>query len=138
MYGDQEPKAAFAELGSTPDEASLSYLLWGCDTIEDVMNLVEPRIERKELDISQYVEIMQKLQVGITVTIYFLTFRTPENLAVIYLEFKQRVQTLEYMYFVKKLQMEKQTVKTLIRLLWVRDQSYQGLHCLPRPICPKT
>ena len=113
MYGDQEPKAGFAELGSTPDEASLSYLLWGCDTIEDVMNLVEPRIERKELDISQYVEIMQKLQVGIT--IYFLNFYTPENLTVIYLKFKQRVQTLEY--FVKKLQMEKQTVKTLIRLL---------------------
>ena len=63
MYGEQDPKAAFAEQDSTPEKASLSYLLWGCDTVEDVMNLVEPRLERKELDISQHIEIMQKLQV---------------------------------------------------------------------------
>ena len=31
----------------------------------------------------------------------------------------------------------KQTVKTLIRLL-LKEQSDLGLHCLPRPVCPKT
>ena len=36
-----------------------------------------------------------------------------------------------------KMQMVLQTVKTLIRLL-LEEQSDQGLHCLPRPICPKT
>ena len=34
------------------------------------------------------------------------------------------------------MQIEKQTVKTLIRLL-VMEQSDLGLHCLPRPNCPK-
>ena len=48
-------------------------------------------------------------------TIEFLNFRMPENFAVIYLKFKQRGQTLGY--FVKKMQMDLQTVKTLIRLL---------------------
>ena len=37
-------------------------------------------------------------------TVKFQNFRTPEKSAVIYLKFKQRVQTLEY--FVKKMQME--------------------------------
>ena len=37
-------------------------------------------------------------------TVKFLNFRTSENFAVIYLKFKQRVQTLGY--FVKKIQME--------------------------------
>ena len=32
---------------------------------------------------------------------------------------------------------ELQTVKTQIRLL-LEEQSDLGLHCLPRPICPKT
>ena len=44
-----------------------------------------------------------------------LNFGTPEIFAIIYLKFKQRGQTLEY--FVKMMPMEKQTVKTLIRLL---------------------
>ena len=48
-------------------------------------------------------------------TVKFLNFQTPENFAVIYLKFKQRGQTLGY--FIKKMQMELQTVKTLIRLL---------------------
>ena len=39
----------------------------------------------------------------------------PEDFAVIYLKFKQRGQILGYL--VKMMQMEKQTVKTLIRLL---------------------
>ena len=40
---------------------------------------------------------------------------TIKNYAVNYLKFKQRGQTIEY--FVQKMQMEQQTVKTLIRLL---------------------
>ena len=47
-------------------------------------------------------------------TVKFLNFWTPENFVVINLEFKQRGKTLGY--FVKKMQMEMQTVKTLI---WV-------------------
>ena len=47
---------------------------------------------------------------------------------------KRRGQTLGY--FVKKMEMELQTVKTLIRLL-LEEQSDLGLHCLPTPICPK-
>ena len=47
-----------------------------------------------------------------TFTLKFLNFLI---YAVIYLKFKQRGQTLRV--FVKKMQMEKQTVKTLIRLL---------------------
>ena len=35
-----------------------------------------------------------------------------------------------------KMQLELQTVQTLIRLL-LSEQSDLGLHCLPRPICPK-
>ena len=37
-------------------------------------------------------------------TVKFLNFGTPENFAVIYLKFKQNVQTLGY--FVKKMRME--------------------------------
>ena len=48
-------------------------------------------------------------------TVKFLNFRMPENFALMYLKFKQRGQTIGY--FIKKMQMEKQTVKTLIRLL---------------------
>ena len=65
-----------------------------------------------------------------TFYVKFLNFRTPENFAVIYLKFKQRGQILGYV--VKKIQ----TVKTLIRLL-LKEQSDLGLHCLPRPVCPK-
>ena len=38
------------------------------------------------------------------ITVKFLNFRTPENFAVVCLDFKQTDQTLEY--FVKKIQME--------------------------------
>ena len=48
-------------------------------------------------------------------TVKTLNFRTPENFAVIHLKFNKRGQT--FVYFVKKMQMEKQTVKTLNRLL---------------------
>ena len=65
----------------------------------------------------------------------FLNFRMPKNFAVIYLKFKQRGQALGY--FVKMMQMQKQTVKTLIRLL-LEEQSDLSLHCLPISICPKT
>ena len=64
-------------------------------------------------------------------TVKFLNFLTPENFAVIYLKFKQKAQTLGY--FVKKMQMEANSEDP--------DQEEQfdlGLHCLPRPICPKT
>ena len=61
----------------------------------------------------------------------FLNFRTPQKFTVNYLEFKQRGQTIEY--FVQKMQVEQQTVKTLIRLL-LQEQSDLGLHCLPRPL----
>ena len=47
----------------------------------------------------------------------------------------QRGQTLRY--FDEKMQMEWQTVKTLIRRL-LEEQSDLGLHCLPKPVCPKT
>ena len=52
--------------------------------------------------------------IGLVSTVKFLNFWTPENFAVIYLKFKHRDKTLRY--FVKKMQMEKQTVKTLISL----------------------
>ena len=68
-------------------------------------------------------------------TVKFLNFQRLEKFAVMYIKFKQRCQILGY--FVKKVQMELQTVKTLIRLL-LEEQSDLGLHCLPRPICPKT
>ena len=63
-----------------------------------------------------------------TFTVKYLNFRTAENFAVIYLKFKKRGQTSGY--FVKKMQMEYQTVKTLIRLL-LEEQSDLVLHCLP-------
>ena len=50
--------------------------------------------------------------------------RTPENLALIYLKFKQRGKTLGY--FVKRCKMEMQIVKTLIRLL-LKEQSGSAL-----------
>ena len=68
-------------------------------------------------------------------TVKFLNFWTPENFAVIYLNFKRKGQTCGY--FIKKMQMEWQLMKTLIRLL-LEEQSDLGLHCLPRSICPKT
>ena len=69
-----------------------------------------------------------------SIILYYLNFLTPENFVVIYLKFKQRGKT--FGYFTKKMQMEKQTVKTLIRLLlW--EQSDLGLHCLLRPVCTK-
>ena len=50
-------------------------------------------------------------------------------------KFKQTDHILGY--FVKKMQMELQIMKTLIKLL-LKEQSALGLHCLPRPISPKT
>ena len=79
-------------------------------------------------------EILQTLGIESTLqpTVKFLNFQMPEIFAVFYLKFKLKAQPLGY--FVKKMQMEKQTVKTLI----IEEQSELGLHCLPRPICPKT
>ena len=65
---------------------------------------------------SLFLALQDPLKSQITVvTVNFLNFGTPENFAVIYLKFEQRGQSLGY--FVKMMQMEKQTVKTLIRLL---------------------
>ena len=92
--------------------------------------LVIPRLERLQVFILEN-HILCKQKHNYIVKI--LNFGTPENFAVIYLKFKQTGQTLGYFVM---MQMEKQTVKTLIRLLlW--EQSDLGLHCLPRPICPK-
>ena len=67
----------------------------------------------------------------------FQNFQTPENSAAIYLKFKQRGQTLQY--FIKKDANETankdDTDQTAPRR---EEQSDQGLHCLQRPVCPKT
>ena len=49
--------------GVVADDESLSLLLRGCDTIEEVMTLMEPMIERKELNIDQYLEVLRRLKV---------------------------------------------------------------------------
>ena len=67
-------------------------------------------------------------------TVKFLNLWMTENFAENNLKFKQRGQNLGY--FIKEMQVEQQTVKTLIRLL-LEEQSDLGLHCLSVPICPK-
>ena len=57
-------------------------------------------------------------------------FRTPKMFAVINLKFKQRGQTVEY--FVKNTNGIANSEDP------EQEQSDLGLHCLPRPICPKT
>ena len=59
----------------------------------------------------------------------YLNFCTPKIFAVSYLKFKQRGQTLGY--FVIMVQREYQTVKTLIRLLLLKEQSDLGLTVCP-------
>ena len=59
-----------------------------------------------------------------------LKIQTPKKFAVITLKFEQGGFTIEYC--IQRMQTALQTVLTLIRL------SDLGLHCLPRPICPKT
>ena len=53
----------------------------------------------------------------------------PENFAVIYLKFKQRGQSLGYLI---------KNDANGIANSEDPDQSDLGLHCLPRPFCPKT
>ena len=81
-------------------------------------------------------------------TVKFLNFQMLENCAVIYLKFKQSGKTKEFL--VQNVQIEWQTVKTLIRLLLEErsdlglhslpqeEQFDEGPHSLPRPNCPKT
>ena len=64
----------------------------------------------------------------------FLNFRTLKNFAVIYLKFKQTSQTLKGVCQhgangIANSEDPDQTAPL---------QSDLGLHCLPRPICPKT
>ena len=62
-------------------------------------------------------------------TVKIQKIRTPKKFAVITLKFEQGGFTVEY--YIQRMQMALQTVKTLIRM---RSKSYLGLHCLPRPI----
>ena len=63
-----------------------------------------------------------------------VNFGTSEIFAIIYLNLNKEKKPTGN--FVKMMKLGKQTVKTLIRLLI--QQSDLGLHCLPRPIWPKS
>ena len=80
--------------------------------LTNIENRLEELFEQIETMPQDKVEAAEKVRIY---TVKFLNFRTPENFAVIYLKLKKRCKTLGY--FVKKMQMKKQTVKTLIRLL---------------------
>ena len=67
------------------------------------------------------------------ITVKILKNGTPEIITIIVLQLEQLDFTVQYC--VQKMQTEKQTEKTLIRLLH-EEQSDLGLHCLLRPICP--
>lgn len=60
MYGEE--KSAIEKDPEELPKGSLWPLMKGCDTAEEVLELMEPKIERQELDIEQYDEILQKLQ----------------------------------------------------------------------------
>ena len=66
-------------------------------------------------------------------TVKILKIGTPEIITIIVLQLEQLDFTVQYC--VQKMQTEKQTEKTLIRLLH-EEQSDLGLPCLLRPICP--
>ena len=68
-------------------------------------------------------------------TVKILKFGTPQTIAIIVLKIEKFDVTLHEC--IQKMQMERQTAKTLIRLL-LQKQSDLGLHCLLRPICPNT
>ena len=61
IHGKEEP--LIETDGVVAEDGSLWPLLWGCDTIEEVLTLMEPKIERKELNIDQYLEVLQRLKV---------------------------------------------------------------------------
>ena len=67
-------------------------------------------------------------------TLKFLNFRTPENIAVMYLKFKQRCQTPKDAYGIANSEDPDQTAPLGAVL---EEQTDLGLHCLPRPISPK-
>lgn len=50
-------------------------LLMGCDTIEEVLTLMEPKIEREELSIDQYLEVIKRLKILIVVLAALVEYR---------------------------------------------------------------
>ena len=65
------------------------------------------------------------------IAVKFLNFGTPEISSVIYLKFKQRGQT-------ERVFCQNGTNGLANSEYSDQEQSDLGLHCLPRPICPKT
>ena len=64
LYGEDKAKSTSdAEPESIPDKTDLKYLLMGCDTIQDVLDLIEPKLDGGELNIKHYISILQTLQV---------------------------------------------------------------------------
>ena len=64
LYGEDKAKSTSdAEPERIPDKTDLKYLLMGCDTIQDVLDLIEPKLDRGELNIKHYISILQTLQV---------------------------------------------------------------------------
>ena len=59
-------------------------------------------------------------------TVNFLNIRTPQKIVIITLKFEQYGSTIE------------QCVQMANSVDPDQEQSDLGLHCLPRPICPKT
>ena len=74
------------------------------------------------------------------IAVKFLNFRTPENFAVIYLKFKQRPNLTVFPQKDAngKANKEDPDQTAPLRAVRLEEQSDLGLHCLPRPICPKT
>ena len=67
LYGEKEvkPLSSEIELDDIESEHNLTYLLKGCDTTEALLNLIEPKLDRRELTVKEYVDILQQLQVNI-------------------------------------------------------------------------
>ena len=81
------------------------------------------RLCEQEIGAGQWMEVC---------IVKFLNFWTSTKFTVSTLKFKLRGSTM--VCNLKMMQMEKQTMYTLIRLLRKSDL---GLHCLPKPVCPK-
>ena len=84
------------------------------ERLKHLVQEAEEKAESSELQINsisrEYRTLLEGKDVNMT-TINFLNFQTPK-LCCYYLKFKHRGQT--FGFFAKKMQMEKQTVKTLI------------------------
>ena len=72
---------------------------------------------------------VRAIKPSFTIFVKFLKIRTPEKFAVITLKFEQGGFTIRVMH-----------PKDVDRVANTEDpdQFELGLHCLPRPICPKT